>query len=415
MSHLILIAASPILTRLYSPEDFGLWALFISLTNIMGGMAAWRYEFAIMLAPEERDAANLLGLCLLILAAMCGLSYLLVALWGRTIAQLLKSPGLSPWLWLAPLSILLTGLFNTFNYWTTRNKRFRVLALSKVSLSTGTVGTQIGTGAIPSQFPSGGLITGQVVGQAVGTGILAHQIWKADGKAICASLSQTGILDQAWRHKKFPLLFVWSTLANNLARQVPVWFIALSFGTQDTGFFSLAYRTIALPVTLIAQSVTQVFYQRATELKNLTGDSYSFTKKLTLVLILMPALPFLALMLWGPQIFGFVFGETWVTAGKFAAILCPISWASFVVGPLSMLTAVYEYQGLHLTWQAGLLTLTFLAFFITTQYQMPLETILYYYSAIILLWYLVNVFILLRISQGRPLFHKFTRAESNSG
>lgn len=405
LSHLILIAASPILTRLYGPEDFGLWALFISLTNIVGGIAAWRYEFAIMLAQEEQDAANLLGLCLLILTFMCGLFYLLVALFGRTITQLLNSPGLSPWLWLAPLTILLTGLFNSLNYWSTRKKKFQRVALAKVSLSMGTVGTQISAGAVSSPV-AGGLITGQVIGQAVGTGILARQVWKADGKAICASLSRTGILDQAWRHNKFPLLFMWSTLANNLARQVPVWFIALSFGVQDTGFFSLAYRTIFLPITLIAQSVSQVFYQRSTELKNLNGSSYSFTKKLTLALILIPGLPFLVVMLWGPEIFALVFGENWVTAGKFAAILCPLAWASFVVGPLTMINAVYEYQEIHLIWQVGLLSLAFIVFYMTTQFQMSLEIILYYYSTIVVLWYLVNMFVLLRISQGKPLFYQ---------
>ncbi|RJR46511.1 MAG: hypothetical protein C4567_02200 [Deltaproteobacteria bacterium] len=411
LSHLILIAASPILTRLYSPADFGLWALFISLTNIMGGIAAWRYEFAIMLAQEDGDAANILGLCLLILALMCGLFYSMVALFGRTIAHLLKSPEISIWLWLAPLTILLTGLFNSLNYWSTRKKKFQSVAVSKVSASMGIAGTQISAGAIHSPVP-GGLIAGQVLGQAVGTGILARQVWKADGRAICAALSTTGIIDQARRHHKFPLLFMWSTLANNLARQVPVWFIALSFGTQDTGFFSLAYRTIFLPITLIAQAVSQVFYQRATELKNLTGDSYSFAKRLTLSLILIPAIPFIALMLWGPELFALVFGGNWVTAGRYAAILCPLAWASFVVGPLTMINAVYEYQEMHLFWQLGLLSIASIVFYATIQYQMPLEQILYYYSSIVVLWYLVNLFILLRISQGEPLFYRRRRTKA---
>jgi O-antigen/teichoic acid export membrane protein len=406
LANLIIFAASPILTRLYDPKDFGLMALFVSITIFMGGIASWRYEMAIMLPRENQQAAHILWLCITIITGVSGLSFLLVVFCRQTIADLIKTPELSPWLWWAPLTIFLTGLFNAFHFWCTRNKKFHLIATSKVGRSLGIVGPQLGVGLTPFAGGAAGLIAGQVIGQAVGTGILVRQVWQADGKLIRSSLSKSGILKQTSRHKKFALWTSWAFFANNLATQIPVWFIASSFGTQNAGFFAVAKNATGLSISMIALSIAKVFYQRAAEVKNRTGSSYPLAKKTFLALAVIAAPPFIALMLWGPEIFSLVFGKTWATAGKFAALLSPLNWCMFVVGPLNMITAVHEAQEISFFWQFGLFTLTAAIFYLTAKYQLPIDSVLFYYVIIVVFWYLFNLFVLFQISKGKPLFKK---------
>ncbi len=405
LASLIILAASPILTRLFTPKDFGVLALFISITTIIGGIASWRYEMAIMLPREDQTAANILGLCLVIITGMSGLCLLLVIFFNQTIARLLQSPELSPWLWLAPLSIFLTGSFNAFHFWCTRQKKFQMIAVSKVGRSIGIAGAQLGSGLV-YLASAAGLIAGQIFGQGVGTGMLVKQIWRADGRLIWSSLSASSFRAQASRHKKFPLLTSWGFLANSLSYQIPVWFIASGFGTHNAGFFSVANNAIALSINLITLSISKVFYQRATELKNLTGSSYSLTKKTTLALTLIAAPPFITIMIWGPEIFSLVFGEKWVAAGRLAAILTPLFWSNFVLGPLTMINAVHEAQEIGLLWQLGQCSLTLSIFYLAAKFQLSIDTSILYYSISTLIWNLINIAILVRISQGRSLFYQ---------
>lgn len=405
LANLIIIGASPILTRFYTPGAFGLYGLFISITTMISNIATLRYNLAIMLPEKDSEAANILALSLIIITVMSTICLLVAAFTHQGIAELLKNPDISSWLLWAPLAIFLISFFNTLNFWNTRRKKFKQMAISKTGRSLGVVGAQLASGL--SVFTaSSGLIGGYMLGQAVGLGIIVKQIGVAEGKAIWSNLSPKVIFAQAKRHKKFPLLTLWATLFNNLANQAPIWFIAAIYGTQTAGFFSVADRSIALPLSFISMSVSQVFYQRASELKKLTGSSYFLAKKVVLALILIPALPLLSIIFWGPEIFALVFGEQWLSAGKFAAILAPIYWSSFLINSLTMINIVHEYQEVGLFWQVGLLSLTIGIFYLGYNFQLQIYTLLFYYSMIMLLWYILNIFVLLHISKGKPLFKR---------
>ncbi|MGI6455386.1 MAG: lipopolysaccharide biosynthesis protein [bacterium] len=126
----LLVLASPLLARLYAPEDFGVLALYISITSIVGVIACLRYELAIMLPESDGEAANLLGVSLLFTAVITGLSTLVIWLWGESLLLWLNAPGMTPYLWLIPLTILLDGVFHALNYWNSRTKHFGRLSIA---------------------------------------------------------------------------------------------------------------------------------------------------------------------------------------------------------------------------------------------------------------------------------------------
>src|SRR5690554_6729775 len=128
----LMILVAPILTRLYSPEDFGVFALYTSILGIIAVVACWRYELAIVLPEKDEDAANLLVLSICICFGMAVLTLILVALFRNPLASLFGVPKLAPWLWFMPLSLIATGLFQAFNYWSTRRRQFRRLAIRQI-------------------------------------------------------------------------------------------------------------------------------------------------------------------------------------------------------------------------------------------------------------------------------------------
>jgi lipopolysaccharide exporter len=140
----ILAITAPIITRLYTPDAFGTWSLFISLAGVLSTIACLRYELSIMLPQDGKKAAELSVLSAGIAVLLSIFLLVIVAFFRHQIAHLLGSPDLTPWLWGLPLIFLLMGLYEVGNYWSTRKKLFSRLAISRIGQSLGVVGTQIG-------------------------------------------------------------------------------------------------------------------------------------------------------------------------------------------------------------------------------------------------------------------------------
>ena len=160
----ITVLASPILTRLYAPEDFGVLAVYSSILGILSVIASWRYELAIPLPEQDEDAVNLVALSLGIVVLMSMVVGLGAWLLGEHVVQWLNAPGLQPYLWLLPVGTLLVGSYQIFNYWAVRKQAFGAIARTKLYQGLGAALTQVASGFLKSG-PLG-LIVGQIVGQS---------------------------------------------------------------------------------------------------------------------------------------------------------------------------------------------------------------------------------------------------------
>jgi len=293
---ILIIVASPILTRLYSPTDYGIYALFISITGVLAVVVNWNYEPAILLPQDDHQSADLLVLCTIIALGMGGVSFIAVLFFRHQISTLMKSPELAPWLWYVSLSIFLSGLFKALTNWSTRKKRFQEQSIANVSESVVRIGTQLTSGMV---LPgSGPLIVGQLFGQMVGVGVLVKKIWDDHKNIIFRRVSTKDLWHQATVYKKFPLLGSWAGLANTLAHQIPIWFIAFLYGAHIVGFYALANRTINLPASFISDSFSRVFFERAAVEKESQAVPSRFLKRFS---SLCPLSPYCHLFLYGPS------------------------------------------------------------------------------------------------------------------
>ena len=109
MSQAIPIAISPILTRIYSPSDFGLFALYFSISMILSVFVTGRYEMAIMLPKDEVDAVDITKLSISITVIVSALLFVVIYIFKARIAEALKNKEIENWLLLLPVTVLVIG------------------------------------------------------------------------------------------------------------------------------------------------------------------------------------------------------------------------------------------------------------------------------------------------------------------
>lgn len=338
----LMILVAPILTRLYTPEDFGIYALYTSILGIIAAVACWRYELAIVLPEKDEDAANLLVLSILICFGMAVLTLILVALFRNPVANLLGAPELAPWLWFMPLSLIAAGLFTTFNYWSTRRKQFRRLAVRQITQSSVTVVAQLGAG-ITLHLGPGGLIGGSILGQLTATGRLAWQVWRDEGKPICNSIGWNKLKRQLFRYRKFPLYSSWSGILGTTSNMLPALLLGYFFTPAVVGYYALGHRVLAMPMGVVGGSIAQVFFPRATEARR-RGNLDKITFGIFQQLLAIGLVPILLITIVAPDLFALVFGSRWWTAGEYVRWLSLWMFFNFISSPLSNMYLVLEQQ-----------------------------------------------------------------------
>jgi len=355
------IAISPILTRMYTPEDFGIFALYISVASIISSMATGRYESAILLPKEEDDAVNIVILSILVSTFISFISLLIVFIFNYKITSLLGNPKISIFLYLIPLSVFLTGLYQSINYWINRQKRYKQLATNRIIQSGTTSSTSLllGYGSVGSI----GLISGNILGLLISSYILGKNIYKEDSNFL-KKINKIKLLEVAKRYIDFPKYDMPAILANTIAQQTPHILFNLFFNATVSGYYYLTQRILQVPIIFIGRAFLDVFKEIASK----DFLKYGNAREIYLItfnkLVLIGFVPSVFLYYFSIELFVFVFVDNWTIAGEYAQILAPMLFLRFVSSPLSFMFYIGEKQKLNLLMQTVLLIMILSSFFI---------------------------------------------------
>lgn len=348
VAQLIPVAASPVLTRLFTPAELGVLTLYVSLSTVLAQVAAGRYELALGLPRRTRQAAGLLHLCVAIIISFAVLLALVIILGNQWFARLLGAPQWRTYLLLLPLSLVLTGLYQTGNYWLNRNARFGAMArVNVIRTATTAVGSLLagiaGIGAI-------GLICSTLVGYAAGTmSEVAAMLGGLRSVGAFTPLSRMRAL--AVRYKSFPLLSAPGALADVIALQLPAIVIAHTYEASTVGYFGLTLRAVGIPSVFIGYAVGQVYYQSIASAAAKGQPVSGMIGRAVRLLMLIAAVPYAVLMIFGKPLFTFVFGPGWWQAGLFASIMAPAFWLRFVASSLSLSLPALNQNDFAVLWQ----------------------------------------------------------------
>lgn len=343
------IAISPILTRLYTPEEFGLFALFLAIVSILGVVATMRYEMAIVQPEKSEDAVNLVFLSAIISTAISLILFICIFIFNTEIKNSLGNSDIDTVLYWVPLSVLLIGLYKSFNYWHVRTKHFGMIAKSKVGKGASMASTQVGLGAMAI---TGGLVFGYLVGFFVAVLMLVRSSI-ADKDFSIKRFEKSRLLKNAKKYKKMPQYSTLGSLSNTISSQMPVLVISKVYEMGVTGFFSLTIRVLSVPMSLVSEALGQVLLQKLAEMHHTDPSKMRpLVIKIFLILTLI-MVPFTVLIfIFGGDIFAFIFGEPWREAGAMASILIFSVAIRFAVSPLSMVLALEHNVRLGVLWQS---------------------------------------------------------------
>ena len=395
-SQLLLVAVSPIVARLYGPESFGQFAIFLGLLSPIVIVSGLRYELAIPLARADLDARRLAILCLLFHVSAAMLLVGVVVVFRFAIASFLNAAQIAPYLWLLPLAVAAVGSYRTFNYWAVRKRAYGQIGLTKLVQSGSNITVQIAGGLF--SMGTVALILAHIVGQAIGVLRLAKDA------APLAWLQQNKVLGERSlvllkKYHRFPKFDVPAAAVDAASAHLPSILLAALFGVDIAGYYLLAERTLLMPASLLGQSIGQVLYGSVAASADL-ALLHRAAKRLAAVLAGLAILPLSIIGLFGEALFAWVFGENWVVAGEFAEWLIVGVAAQFVFSPLSMVLMATNGQHINFIIHLVLFALKVLAAYIGWMYGSAVFCVIGFAVANLMVYSVTVVIILNRTGRA---------------
>lgn len=330
VGRIIFLAALPIATRLYSPDDFAVLATYLGLVSIVAVPACLRFDIAIPLAETDEDAAGLLTLALGFALAFSVALMAMALLASGPLAQALGRPELAPYLWLVPLGAIMAAGYSALQYWATRARRFGSIARTRITQAA------MGATALLSLGWAGiaplGLLVGNMLNVGAGGLSLGIQALRRD-RPLLGVVTRARLGQILKRYYRYPIYSMPEALANTAGIHLPVILIA-AFAGAEAGFLLLATQIMAAPLTLLGSSIAQVYTSRAPAEKQ-AGRLASFTLQIVRRLVQIGVGPLILAGMVAPALFPLVFGADWARAGQIVAWLTPWMVLQFLASPVS--------------------------------------------------------------------------------
>lgn len=347
LAQLIPILLQPVLRRMFTPDEFGVMAVYFSIVSIVCVIASLNYQAAVVLPEEEEDAMAIVLGGVVISAIVSIVVFIVLLLFSDGLLHFFRLPsGLKNWLCILPVSIFLNSIHLIFGNWLTRKKAFKAFAINKVSRRMAEGIAQLGLGL---KWKSGGLILGTFFGDLV-NGLTYFWQYRQTGGAFRGSVWGR-VKKNLLRYKQFPLVSLAPNLLSTVSLFIPVLLITQLYSTEITGQFDLSRQILALPLSLISVSVSQVLVQKLSESRKNGTSVLPQMRNIFLVLTGLSLVGCLVVFIFGEALFSWIFGEQWRFSGAITELLVWSYGIKFIVAPLAIAFIAFEKLLLNSIWQ----------------------------------------------------------------
>ncbi|MCL6231124.1 oligosaccharide flippase family protein [Acinetobacter amyesii] len=318
----------PILTRLYTPEDYSVLGVYVAIVAILAVISCLRFDIAIPIPENENDGKALLLLSFLSNTIFSIILYVVLFISYPYIQHYKIIDQLSYWIWLIPLGVFVSGFYSALQFWATRHKRFKDIAKTRMTQAISGNAASLAGGMFSVGF--GGLIVGQLLNFSGGLFKLA-----VSAKKDLAVVKSSPLKATFAKYSNFPKYSTFEALANVSAIQLPLILLASYIIGPAVGYLMLAMKVLGVPMGLIGSAFSQVYLANANqhlERKTL----YSYTKSIIFKIFKITIVPFVVLAVISPFIFGYIFGENWKDVGLYILAMLPWYFMQILSSPVSM-------------------------------------------------------------------------------
>lgn len=335
------ILISPVLTRMYTPDEFGILAFYMAVIAIVGVASTGRYEMAILLPKSHNNAYNLAGFSTLLSFGISIVAFFLFIIFGDYILDLFGFPSMSVLYYTIPAGIFAIGLFQISIFLLNRVKKYKELASAKIARSGSVSIGQLLFGF--TGFSTFGLVFGKLFGE-LSSAMYARWLANRDREFKDSRISWMIMKAEALTYREMPKVNAPHAVSNTLSNQLPNVLLAGFFSPAIAGFYNLSYRICYAPIMLISSSVYQVYSRSVSENQKKGEDIHHFTVSIVKKLALTAIIPFTVLLLIAPPLFEFIFGSPWRVAGFYTQLIAPMLFLVFIVSPVTYIPILLGYQ-----------------------------------------------------------------------
>lgn len=346
MAQVLPILFFPVLSRLYTPADYGVLGLFMGITMVVVSIAALQLNMAITIPKEDEEALNIIATALFCVKLVCILSLFLIG--GSCLIpalyKWLTSVRLIPWVFIIPVVVFFSASATQFQTWFVRSGNFDFVTKARITTAIVTVGLSL----LFTLFWRNeiGLLASYLLGSAIGWVQLQYYFRK---QQVVPSISWKQFCIYVSRYKNFVLYSTPTEFVSNFAQQLPLYILSIYGGAQSVGWFTRCRQILGIPISYISASIAEVYRQKASEYYrvNPQGLPALFSKTMK-SLAALGFLPFLVLIISGPFLFELAFGNAWRQAGVYSQYLGVMYFLRFVFSPLAFNFYLVGKQSLDL-------------------------------------------------------------------
>lgn len=398
IGQLIPILISPILTRIYSPTDFGTFGLYVAIFTILSSFINGQYHLAIVLPQNKNKAIDLALISFFITFIYSFFILLVIFLFEKQIIWIVKNEEIRPWLYFIPLSIFSFGLFNIFNYFNIREKDFNIISKANILRSSIMSILQIVLGLFKKDVL--GLIIGTILGMLISS---IYMYAKIKEKIFNINIKRYLILMKIY--SDFPKINTINNFLFNTSQYMVFILISIIFSNAYLGFFSLVQRVMMIPTSIIGNAIGQVFFKKIRDQKS-QKNVYKEFKNILFKLILISFIVSFIVSFIIKDMFILVFGLDWQEAGEIAKILIPLFFTQFIRSCINIITILYSKQKQQLLINTMVLIITAIIFLITYSLKINFYHMIIIYSTLLTI---INILIIYYYTKIIKDFEKYKK------
>tara|TARA_Y100000758_G_scaffold276990_2_gene222133 strand:- start:4558 stop:5829 length:1272 start_codon:yes stop_codon:yes gene_type:complete len=332
IAQLIAILSLPVLTRLYTAEDFSVLAVYSSVLTLLAVVSCLRFEIAIPLPKSDRTAAALCILAVVSVLLMSTIAGLLVFFFPMVFNGLTDNK-IDQYLWFVPAGVFAVGLYNAMQYWAVRKKKFFLISKTRIAQSATGASVKLGAGYFFNGWTAG-LVAGQLIAMGAGFISLGLALLKNDWNKF--KVVRPIHLRAAFkRYDKFPKYSTWEALANAGSIQIPIILIAYYSADAEVGYLMIAMQLLSAPMGFIGAAVAQVYLTEGAERFH-NGGFQEFTRNTVFNLAKFSCVPLLIVAICSPVLVPYVLGAEWERTGSLIVWMVPWFFMQLITSPVSM-------------------------------------------------------------------------------
>lgn len=371
VAQLVNLCSYPFLARLYSPHDFGVFAIFVTWAAMFGAVSCGRFDLVVQSAKEsELATAYLLSQVINIgVAIASALAFIAYASLAGSVDYLFAA--------LLGIVVFLTGFTNASSLLLLRREQFKYRSLTVVVRTLLTAIPQI---VLFWFLPTAtGLMLGFCAGfcvQALMMRSVVRTITVNHGPSVrrCRALLR--------KYSAQVLVDIPSTLLSAAVQNLMPVLLLILYTAQIVGFYALAFRLAVVPLVVFSSALSEVFFQKAAkayraqgsfwpEMRFNLGTSMVFSAGILIGIATLSSI-FVAIFL----------GKEWATSADIMLYLAPMLAVRFVSSSIQTMPLVVRKPQYLLFNNLGLLVAMGVAFWIGSAWELSVKNYLLFNTAL---------------------------------